>query len=115
MEALNAFEDWSVSYHGVSSSVVLKSILDCGQLMKAGDTLLDGTKLWTVWSVKCAGREDKLFYTSPTVHYAGKFVLYVQLCHIVTLASFNNDAIYIYVSHHIVTDTVRSHHQFVER
>ena len=45
MEALNAFEDWSVSYHGVSSSVVLKSILDCGQLMKAGDTLLDGTKL----------------------------------------------------------------------
>ena len=36
--------------------------------MIPGDTLLDGT---TLKSKKCAGRQDKVFYTSPTVRYAG--------------------------------------------
>ncbi len=65
---LNIFEEWSVSFHGTKSPQVLESILDCGQLMKAGDRLLDGTKLR---STKCAGRQDKVFYTSPTIKYAG--------------------------------------------
>ena len=61
-------EQWCVSFHGVSKMEVLHSILNCGQLMKAGDRLLDGTKLR---SSKCAGRQDEVFYTSPTVKYAG--------------------------------------------
>ena len=48
--------------------MVLKSILDCGALMKPGDRLLDGTQLI---GTKCAGRQDRVFYTSPTVRYAG--------------------------------------------
>ena len=48
--------------------MVLQSILDCGQLMKSGDSLLDGSNLR---SSKCAGRQDKVFYTSPTIRYAG--------------------------------------------
>ena len=67
-KALDIFSKWSVSFHGTSSPLVLKSVLDCGQLMKAGDTLLDGTKLR---SAKCAGRQDEVFYTSPTIKYAG--------------------------------------------
>ena len=62
------FETWCVAYHGVTSVDVLKSVLKCGQLMKPGDKLLDGTKLF---STKCAGRQDNVFYTSPTVRYAG--------------------------------------------
>ena len=62
------FKKWSASFHGVKSKTVLESILDCGQLMKPGDRLLDGTKLR---STKCAGRQDEGFYTSPTVRYAG--------------------------------------------
>jgi hypothetical protein len=67
-KALNIFDKWSVSFHGTKSPLVLQSGLDCGQLMKAGDTLLDGTILR---SAKCAGRQDKVFYTSPTIKYAG--------------------------------------------
>ena len=68
VNALDVFNKWSTSFHGVSSTMVLKSILDCGQLMKPGDVLLDGTKLK---SSKCAGRQDKVFYTSPAIRYAG--------------------------------------------
>ena len=68
MQALNGFQEWSVSYHGVSSPLVLSSILQCGQLMKAGDKLLDGS---TLKSIKCVGRQDPWFYTSPTIGYAG--------------------------------------------
>jgi hypothetical protein len=62
------FNQWDASYHGVKSKPVLDSILDGGLLMKAGDTLLDGTVLR---STKCAERQDKCFYTSPTIKYAG--------------------------------------------
>ena len=68
MQVLNAFQEWSVSYHGVSSPMVLSSILQCGRLMKAGDKLLDGS---TLNSAKCAGRQDPWLYTSPTIGYAG--------------------------------------------
>jgi len=62
------FNKWSVSFHGVKSVKVLKSILRCGSLLKPGDRLIDGTKLT---SKKCAGRQDRVAYTSPTVGYAG--------------------------------------------
>ena len=71
------FNKWSVSFHGVKSINVLKSILDCGSLLKPGDRLIDGTKLW---SKKCADRQDSVTYTSPTVRYAGlKFYAEPQL------------------------------------
>jgi hypothetical protein len=65
---LAIFDKWSVSFHGVKNTMVLRSILQCGQLMKAGDRLLDGAHLT---STKCAGRQDQAFYTSPTIKYAG--------------------------------------------
>jgi len=65
---LDVFNQWSTSFHGVKSVPVLKSILQCGQLMKPGDKLLDGTQLK---STKCAGRQDNVFYSSPTIKYAG--------------------------------------------
>ena len=65
---LDIFNRWSVSFHGTKNPLVLSSVLDCGQLMKPGDKLLDGKVLR---SAKCAGRQDKVFYTSPTVKYAG--------------------------------------------
>eukprot|EP01045_Picozoa_sp_COSAG04_P029506 COSAG04_NODE_4867_length_1853_cov_1.258837_1_plen_305_part_01 len=67
-EAHNIFDKWSVSFHGVKDLDTLRSILDCGQLMKSGDVLLDGSVLR---SAKCARRQEKQFYTSPTVRYAG--------------------------------------------
>ena len=36
--------------------------------MKPGDKLLDGN---TLRSGKCAGRQDKVFYTSPTIRHDG--------------------------------------------
>jgi hypothetical protein len=65
---LDVFQTWSVSFHGVSGPDVLRSVLQTGQLMKAGDKLLDGS---TLRSSKCAGRQDRVFYTSPTIQYAG--------------------------------------------
>ena len=65
---LDIFNKWNASFHGVKSTVVLKSVLQCGSLMKPGDTLLDGTALG---STKCGARTDKVIYTSPTVKYAG--------------------------------------------
>ena len=47
---------------------VLRSILRERRLVAPGDTLLDGT---TLSSTKCAGRQDNVIYTSPTVRYAG--------------------------------------------
>jgi hypothetical protein len=67
-KAQDIFRSWSVSFHGLDNSMVLKSILDCGALMKPGDKLLDGTQLI---GTKCLGRQDRVFYTSPTVRYAG--------------------------------------------
>jgi hypothetical protein len=65
---LDVWNTWSVSFHGVKSVAVLEGIFDHGGLMKPGDTLLDGTRLK---STKCAGRQDKVFHTSPTIKYAG--------------------------------------------
>ena len=67
-EAQDAFNTWCACFHGVKSTLVLKSILDCGGLVKPGSNLLDGTVLA---SAKCAGRTDKVVYTSPTIKYAG--------------------------------------------
>ena len=62
------WSEWSVSFHGAKSVPVLKSILQCGELKKPGDELPDGSILQ---STKCAGRQAEVFYTSPTVKYAG--------------------------------------------
>eukprot|EP00729_Bicosta_minor_P008852 gene8852-13365_t len=67
-QALDVFNKWPACFHGVKSSLVLNSILDHGGLMKPGSVLLDGTKLE---STKCAGRQDEVVYTSPTIKYAG--------------------------------------------
>eukprot|EP01046_Picozoa_sp_COSAG06_P038739 COSAG06_NODE_4497_length_4202_cov_90.716549_7_plen_199_part_00 len=44
------------------------SVLQTQELKKPGDKLIDGT---TLGSTKCAGRTDSVFYTSPTIKYAG--------------------------------------------
>ena len=67
-QALDVFDTWCACFHGVKSSLILRSILDCGGLMKPGSMLLDKTKLE---STKCAGRQDAVIYTSPTIKYAG--------------------------------------------
>jgi hypothetical protein len=79
-ESLDIFRKWSVSFHGTKSPLVLKSILQCGGLMKSGDKLLQPHPTQRgcrkpgcrkLHSTKCAGRQDKVFYTSPTIKYAG--------------------------------------------
>lgn len=69
-EALNIWKGWSTSYHGVKNVPVLKSILANGGLRKPGDMLLDGSE---VRSSKCAGRQNRHFFTSPTIRceYSG--------------------------------------------
>ena len=67
-KAMSIESEWSASFHGVKSIPVLRSILNGGGLMKPGDTLLGGDVLH---SEKCGAREDSVFYTSPTVRYAG--------------------------------------------
>lgn len=67
-QAMDIFNQWSACFHGVKSVLVLKSVLKCGGLVKPGDRLVDGTLLN---STKCAGRQDKVVYTSPTIKYAG--------------------------------------------
>ena len=67
-QAQDVFNKWCACFHGVKSAVVLNSILDCGGLMRPGGALIDGTKLE---SAKCAGRQDEVVYTSPTIKYAG--------------------------------------------
>lgn len=80
--ALDVFNKWCACFHGVKSALVLNSILDCGGLMKPGSMLIDSTKLE---STKCAGRQDEVVYTSPTIKYAGlKF--YAEPCRFATAA-----------------------------
>lgn len=66
--ALNVSEEWDLSFHGVKSSSVLRSALECGQLLRPGDKLMDGKMLR---STKCAGRQPRCIYTSPELAYAG--------------------------------------------
>eukprot|EP00729_Bicosta_minor_P009404 gene9404-107_t len=81
-QALDVFNKWCACFHGVKSALVLNSILDCGGLMKPGSILINGTKLE---STKCAGRQDEVVYTSPTIKYAGlKF--YAEPCRFATAA-----------------------------
>ena len=63
-------EEWSVSFHGVKSMEVLHSILHSGGLMKPGDTLLGGEKL-VADKTNTRSPQSSVFYTSPTVRYAG--------------------------------------------
>ncbi len=62
------FDEWSVSFHGLKSDR-LRSVLESGELKKSGDLLPDGSKL------RCRFRNraqpEPMFYTSPTVRYAG--------------------------------------------
>jgi hypothetical protein len=61
------FHEWSVSFHGAAAAVC-KNIVETGMMMIPGDRLMDGRELR---SERCAGRQDRVFYTSPTVRYAG--------------------------------------------
>mmetsp|Transcript_7861 Transcript_7861/g.16770 ORF Transcript_7861/g.16770 Transcript_7861/m.16770 type:complete len:324 (-) Transcript_7861:369-1340(-) len=61
------FRDWSVSFHGAAAGVC-KQILESGMMAIPGDRLLSGSVLQ---SGRCAGRQDRVFYTSPSVCYAG--------------------------------------------
>ncbi len=68
-EALGSkfFQNWSVSFHG-AAAVVCAQIMRSGMMLIPGDRLLDGSVLR---SGRCAGRQDKVYYTSPSVCYAG--------------------------------------------
>ena len=61
------FKEWCVSFHGAEAEVC-KQILEEGGMLLPGDKLLDNSVLR---SQRCAGRQDKWFYTSPTARYAG--------------------------------------------
>ena len=61
------FRRWSVSFHGAAAGVC-KQILESGGMLIPGDRLLDGSVLR---SGRCAGRQDSVYYTSPSVRYAG--------------------------------------------
>mmetsp|Transcript_19740 Transcript_19740/g.40274 ORF Transcript_19740/g.40274 Transcript_19740/m.40274 type:complete len:752 (+) Transcript_19740:157-2412(+) len=67
-QALNIFQEWSVSFHGCPASSV-SSILDHGSLRKPGDVLLDGQNL----ANRATGGEKhrQKIYTSPSILYAG--------------------------------------------
>ncbi len=65
-EQQGIFEMWPVSYHGLQATT-LKSWLVQGAAIP-GDRLVDGTVLG---STNCAGRQDRCYYTSPTIRYAG--------------------------------------------
>jgi hypothetical protein len=66
-KAEDAFGKWCISFHG-TFPIALKSILRQADLCIPGDKLMDGTLLK---SKNCAGRQDKVYYTSPTIKYAG--------------------------------------------
>ncbi len=61
------FREWCVSFHGAAPEVC-KQILEGGGMLLPGDRLLDNSVLR---SGRCAGRQDRCFYTSPSVRYAG--------------------------------------------
>jgi hypothetical protein len=61
------FNAWAVSFHG-QSPLVITSILREGAFKLPGDKLFDGS---TLRAKKCAGRQNREFFTSPTICYAG--------------------------------------------
>eukprot|EP00931_Biecheleriopsis_adriatica_P047884 TRINITY_DN2763_c0_g1_i3.p1 TRINITY_DN2763_c0_g1~~TRINITY_DN2763_c0_g1_i3.p1 ORF type:complete len:494 (-),score=125.71 TRINITY_DN2763_c0_g1_i3:194-1675(-) len=66
-EILDVWKKWCVSFHG-AKHLVAKSSIETGDFLMPGDRLPDGSKLE---SANCAGRTDKVNYTSPTINYAG--------------------------------------------
>jgi len=61
------FNAWAVSFHG-ASPLVVTSIITEGAFKLPGDILFNGTVLKAKNS---AGRENREFFTSPTICYAG--------------------------------------------
>ena len=61
------FRTWCVGFHGAAAGVC-KQILESGGMLIPGDRLLDGGVLR---SGRCAGRQARKYYTSPSVRYAG--------------------------------------------
>ena len=61
------FRTWCVGFHGAAAGVC-KQILESGMMLIPGDRLLGGGVLR---SGRCAGRQAKKYYTSPSVRYAG--------------------------------------------
>ena len=61
------FRTWCVGFHGAAAGVC-KQILESGMMLIPGDRLLGGGVLR---SGRCAGRQAKKYYASPSVRYAG--------------------------------------------
>ena len=61
------FRGWCVGFHGAAAGVCAE-ILRSGTMLVPGDRRLDGSVLR---SGRCAGRQDRVYYTSPSVRYAG--------------------------------------------
>jgi hypothetical protein len=66
--ALNIFERWAVSFHGLKAANVA-SVLNEGGLLLPGDELLDGT---TLRATHTRDEDRHKLYTTPSVLYAEK-------------------------------------------
>ncbi|XP_078692363.1 uncharacterized protein LOC144922444 isoform X2 [Branchiostoma floridae x Branchiostoma belcheri] len=74
-EQLDVFNQWHVAFHGTTVGA-LESILNTGDLIKAGDKTMEGRTLsegeghfTDDW--KPAGFDTKQIFASPSIHYAG--------------------------------------------
>ncbi|KAI8506477.1 E3 ubiquitin-protein ligase mib1 [Branchiostoma belcheri] len=73
--ALEVFQKWHVAFHGTTVGA-LESILNTGDLIKAGDKTMEGSTLSErdghyKDSWKPAGFDTKQVFVSPSIHYAG--------------------------------------------
>ena len=64
---LRIFEEWHVSYHGLSACQLV-SVLREGGLLLPGDVLLDGSQVKAIHTL--GGAESVQLYTSPSPKYA---------------------------------------------
>ncbi|XP_078609958.1 uncharacterized protein LOC144881098 isoform X2 [Branchiostoma floridae x Branchiostoma japonicum] len=73
--ALSVFQKWHVAFHGTTVGA-LESILNTGDLIKAGDKTMEGSRLSErdghyKDSWKPEGFDTKQVFVSPSIHYAG--------------------------------------------
>eukprot|EP00058_Branchiostoma_floridae_P025257 XP_002610747.1 hypothetical protein BRAFLDRAFT_90934 [Branchiostoma floridae] len=73
--ALGVFQKWHVAFHGTTVGA-LESILNTGDLIKAGDKTMEGSRLSErdghyKDSWKPEGFDTKQVFVSPSIHYAG--------------------------------------------
>ncbi|XP_006816695.1 neuralized-like protein 4 [Saccoglossus kowalevskii] len=73
--ALDVFKTWHVAFHGTRMDAV-KPILECGDLLMPGDTIMGGKKLGErdghfTEDRKPAGFDTKQIFLSPSIRYSG--------------------------------------------